>query len=390
MTDATPVQQNERTVIVDIIRGFALTGVLIANFTSYNEQNLPSHIFNSISTPVDKALFNFNAVFFEWKFMTLFSILFGYGFGLIITSLERKNINPNPFFIRRMIWLFIFGLIHTIFWWADVLHLYAMSGLLLLLFRNVSTRHILIYSILFMFVLPPFISYLFRGQPSYFTDQNLQLLYDQYKHGNILNVFSGNITLYYKAFIITGDDLHDIIETLGRFLFGYFLLRIKLFESVEFKKSVFRKTVLITAPVVIAYFIIRWLSLKGMMNTNTTFWEEFFKIGIVFTSSFYTALLVLLFITFGRIRIFAWLQALGKMTLTNYLLVSAILITILYGIGFGKLGDLGMHIVWLYAAAWLIVEIIFSSVWLSKFRFGPFEWIWRQLSYRKRIPLRRG
>src|SRR5437868_856763 len=98
MTDATPVQPDERTAIVDIIRGFALAGVLIANFTSYNEQNLPSHIFNSISTPVDKALFNFNAIFFEWKFMTLFSILFGYGFGLIITSLEKKNINPNPFF----------------------------------------------------------------------------------------------------------------------------------------------------------------------------------------------------------------------------------------------------------------------------------------------------
>lgn len=389
MTTASPIQQNDRVVIVDIIRGFALTGVLIANFTGYNTENLPSTMVDSISSSLDKVLIDINAVFFEWKFYTTFSILFGYGFGLIITSLQKKNIDPVPFFARRMTWLFIFGFIHTIFWWADVLHLYAISGLLLLLFRNVSNRAIIICSILFMFVLPPIISYLFRNHPSSVNDQNLQLLYNQYKHGNVLDVFSANIHFYYKAFIATGGDLHDIVETLGRFLFGYFLLRIKLFESVEIKKSVFGKIVLITAPVVIAYFIIRWLSLKGMIHTNTLFLKQFIKIGIFFTSCFYAALLVLSFTRFGRVKIFAWLQALGKMTLTNYLLISAILITILYGIGLGKLGEIPMRIVWLLATGWLIVEIIFSSIWLGSFRFGPFEWIWRQLSHNKRIPLRR-
>ena len=89
MTTALPVQQNEGSVIVDVIRGFALVGVLVANFTSYIEQNLPTGIFESISSPLDKALSNINTVFFEWKFMTIFSVLFGYGFGLILISLER-------------------------------------------------------------------------------------------------------------------------------------------------------------------------------------------------------------------------------------------------------------------------------------------------------------
>jgi uncharacterized protein len=111
MTTASPIQQNDRVVIVDIIRGFALTGVLIANFTGYNYQNLPRGVFNAISSPLDKALINFNSVFFEWKFYTLFSILFGYGFGLILSRIEKKNINPNAFFIRRMFWLFVFGVI---------------------------------------------------------------------------------------------------------------------------------------------------------------------------------------------------------------------------------------------------------------------------------------
>lgn len=389
MTTALPVQPNERAVIVDVVRGFALVGVLIANFTSYIDQNLPSGILYSISAQLDKTLSNINTVFFEWKFMTIFSILFGYGFGLILISLEKKNINPNSFFIRRMFWLFVIGLIHTLFWWGDVLHFYAVCGVLLLAFRKFSVRAIFIYSLFLMFVIPLIISWLFQDQPSYFTDQNMQLLYEQYKHGNILDVFKSNINLYYKAFISTGSDLHDISETLGRFLFGYFLLRIKLFELIKTKKQIFKKVLLITSPVMIAYLITRWLSLQDIISTDKIYYEPLIKMGIICTSCFYVSVLVLLFIEYGQSKFFSALQALGKMTLTNYLLVSVISITLLYDIGFGQLGTLPMHIMWLCAFVWLIIEITFSTYWLKKFRYGPVEWIWRELTYQKRIPLRK-
>ena len=108
MTTPLPTEHKDRSVVVDVIRGFALIGVLIANFTSYVDQQTPEAVLNSISSPLDIALMSFNSVFIEWKFMTLFSILFGYGFGLILESLQRKNINPDSFFARRMFWLFIF------------------------------------------------------------------------------------------------------------------------------------------------------------------------------------------------------------------------------------------------------------------------------------------
>jgi len=389
MTSTLPTEQKDRAIIVDVIRGFALIGVLIANFTSYVDQQTPESVLNSISSSLDTSLMNINTVFFEWKFMTLFSILFGYGFGLILESLQKKNINTNSFFIRRMFWLFIFGCIHSFFWWADVLHLYAISGILLLLFRKKTNPSILGYAVLFALIIPPLISYALRNQPETFTNADIQSLFDKYKTGNIFNVFAFNINFYYHMFIVSGNDLHDIVETLGRFLFGYFLLRIKLFHAVETKKVSFIKTALFTAPLMATYFIIRWLLLSEAIHINRFVRAPLLSLGIFCTTTFYVSILVLAYISFGMNKFFTALQALGRMTLTNYLLISTFLIILLYGFGFNKLGELPMHIIWLYAFVWLCGEIVLSTYWLKYFRYGPAEWIWRQLSYWKRLKLRK-
>ena len=268
MTKASAIAQTDRVLIVDVVRGFALTGVLVANFTSYVDQQTPKPILTSISTSLDIWLININAVFLEWKFMTLFSILFGYGFGLILESLDKKSINANIFFAKRMFWLFIFGVLHTIFWWADVLHLYAISGMALLVFKRRSNQSILFFAILFTLIIPALISYMLRNQPETFTDEDIMGLYRQYKQGNLFEVFSFNLNFYYRMFIASGSDLHDIIETLGRFLFGYFLMRINFFHSVETRKAVFVKIAMVAAPLMIAYFIVRWMLIDEIIHVN--------------------------------------------------------------------------------------------------------------------------
>jgi len=388
MTKSLPIAQQDRVVIVDVVRGFALTGVLIANFTSYVDQQTPEPILSSISTSLDTWLININTVFLEWKSMTLFSILFGYGFGLILESLEKKSINANVFFAKRMFWLFIFGVLHTIFWWADVLHLYAISGIAMLLFKKRSNQSLLVFAILFTLIIPPLISYLLRKQPETFTDDDIVALFGQYKYGNLLDVFSFNLNFYYRMFLVSGSDLHDIIETLGRFLFGYYLMRIKFFHSVETRKAVFVKSAVFAAPLMIAYFIVRWLLIDNIIHVNQFALSPLLSLGVLSTVCFYVCVLVLSYISFGANKFFASLQALGRMTLTNYLLVSAFLIILLYGFGFGRLGELPMHIIWLYAVVWLVVEIVFSTYWLKYFRYGPTEWIWRQLTFWKRLQLR--
>ena len=389
MTKPLPTPQKDRVVIVDVVRGFALTGVLVANFTSYVSQQTPEPILTSISTSLDTWLININAIFIEWKFMTLFSILFGYGFGLILESVEKRRINANVFFAKRMFWLFIIGVLHTIFWWADVLHLYAISGIALLVFKKKSNQFILVFAILFMLIVPVLISFMLRNQSETFTEEDIMGLYSQYKHGSLFEVFSFNLNFYYRMFIVSGTDLHDIIETLGRFLFGYFLMRMNFFHSVESRKDSFVKIALFAAPLMIAYFIVTWISIDNVIHVNQFVIDSLLSLGVLSTACFYVCVLVLSYISFGANTFFTSLQALGRMTLTNYLLVSTFLIILLYGFGFGRLGELPMHTIWLYAIVWLFVEILFSTYWLKYFRYGPTEWIWRQLTFSQRLQLRK-
>lgn len=385
----TPIQLHQRSTIVDIVRGLALVGVLMANFTGYTDEQVPPEILQSISSPLDIKLSRINSVFFEWKFMTLFSILFGYGFGLLMSSVEKKGINTNSFFARRMFWLFFFGLIHTAFWWFDVLHLYAMSGLLLLLFRKSSDRTILYGAILCTIVFPFLTSWALVGRPDTFTEADGALIFEQFKYGNLYELIKANFIGYYKLFVVSFSEIHDVTETLGRFLFGYFLLRINLFDSIDSKKSLFGKTVLVSAPLMLIYFIVKGLVLSGKLELNSVLWEPIIKSGIVATSVCYASLLTLFYISFPRALVFRLLEALGKMTLTNYLLVSAVNIFLLYGIGLGKLGEYSMHTIWFFALCCLVLEVSFSLLWLKHFRYGPVEWIWRQLTYGKRLPLKK-
>ena len=387
--ESNPVQQSQRNESVDIVRGLAIVGVLIANFTSFTDQQVPASVLQPISSPLDNVLSGINSIFFEWKFMTLFSILFGYGFGLLISSVERKNINPNAFFIRRMFWLFLIGFIHISFWWFDVLHLYAVSGLFLLFFRKSSNQTVLIGSIFFMIVFPFLTSWVLKDNPDTFTEADGFQIYLQFKNGNLFELFKANLIGYYKLFVISLSEIHDVAETLGRFLLGYYLLRIGFFDTIENKKKLFRKILLITLPLSIAYLFIRWMMFTDRLTNVTVYWEPFIKLGIDCTSLVYALLLLLAFLSSKNNRIFMFLKTMGKMTLTNYLIISAINVIVLYGIGFGKLGEYAMHEIWLIAIACLIFEAFFSLWWLRRFRYGPAEWIWRQLTYRKILPLKK-
>ena len=236
---------------------------------------------------------------------------------------------------------------------------------------------------------PVCINYLLRHLPETFTEADIQKLYYQYKQGSIADVIRFNIDFYNRMFMVSGSNLHDIVETLGRFLIGYFLLRIQFFSNVESKKPVFIRVALISVPLMISYFIVRILLLNNMISLNPYLKSLMLSLGIFATTTCYVSTLIIVYNTLGLNLFFSALQSIGRMTLTNYLGVSAFLVVLLYGFGFNKLGELPIHKMWLVALIWLMIEITYSIYWLRVFRYGPMEWLWRQLTYWKRMQLRK-
>jgi uncharacterized protein len=380
--------QGNRFSDLDALRGFALSGVLFSNFNAYTSQQVPTSILEANSSGLDVWLNNFNGVFFEWKFMSLFSILFGYGFGLIIENFKARFRHPEFLYLRRLALLFLFGLIHVSFWWFDVLHFYAAAGLLLLLFHAVSPRILLPLSLVLMLFVPHLIGLYLNQFPVAFTDGDTLSMYRQFKNGNLIELFRANWDGYYKLFVVSGYNYRDLPETIGRFLFGYWLMKKAWLSNPNRIKSTASPMFIMLVICAVAYFYLL-INLKHNVHLLPKWIEGLFlRVGILCTTCVYGWLFLLFYRSYGNGWLGSAFVAMGKITLTLYLCVSAIMIGCLYGIGAGKLGEWSISELFLLACLTWIVFALFSRFWVKNFQYGPLEWIWRQFTYGKRLPIR--
>jgi uncharacterized protein len=379
-----------RKTHIDFLRGIAMIGVVFANFNAYFEQQVPPAILAASSNEADSLLMLFNSVFLEWKFMSLFSILFGVGFGVIMQSVEKSGSNPNLFFFRRLIWLFLFGLLHVSFWLGDVLHLYAMSGVLLLLFRRWNPKPLLAASLILTFLPSIIMAILVNHSPTVNGDKVMEDVYIGLLSNDLAVLFNANFKGYYDMYIATGANWHDIPETLGRFLFGYWLLKSGLLDALVASPGKLKRIAYCLAIPVALYWGSRWMMLTGSdLIPQSVFVRPFLKIGIFLNVLFYTSLALIVFIKAQPSTVVTRLICFGKMTLTHYLSVSTFLILLLYGIGLGLISKIHISQLWMIAMVWVPTMMWVSEKWLSSHRYGPAEWIWRQLSWMKRMPNKR-
>lgn len=148
-----PVRSRKRYLILDALRGLALLGICLANFPEFSLYSfLNSEATAEMPTAgIDRMVRYLQYIFIDGKFYTLFSLLFGICFSIIISNAMRKQVNSFSIFYRRMTMLLLIGFVHLLFIWSgDILMLYALVGLLLPLFRNVSNRGLLTASAIFL------------------------------------------------------------------------------------------------------------------------------------------------------------------------------------------------------------------------------------------------
>ncbi len=405
---ALPVNITERADILDVLRGFAILGIFIDNvfgFTGYG--NFTQAQREAIPTFYSDAIIGLSELaFVHGKFYSLFSLLFGIGFSIILIRNEQKGINPLKIFYRRLFILLLIGAAHIfLLWEGDILLLYALLGFILPLFRKWSDKALLIGAVILIVspLLIDCIKVLLNIKTGIFLeniavgiDKKTGVPTDDGFRKYLFNPGSGwqewrnwqqSGFLYRYAYII---ESNRILKVLGMFLIGLYAGRKMIYSNLDNYIPLFKKLkrwgfiIGIPASMAMAFFEIDGKGIPAAAGLSDTL---FYAIGVVPLSLAYISAICLYWIkTKGNTK-WKWLAPVGRMALTNYLTHTILGIVIFYGVGFGLGGNIGPTIFIPVVFAIYLLQIIYSNWWFRHFNYGPIEWIWRQLTYGKRLKI---
>lgn len=405
MNAAAPVVQTDRIAALDTLRGFALLGILVLNIQAFS---MPGAAYLNPTaygdlTGANLLVWIVSHVFFDQKFMTLFSLLFGAGIVLFTTRAERHGARAGRLHYRRMAWLLVFGLAHAYgLWTGDILYTYAICGMVVYLFRHRPPRRLFTLGMLSIAIgsaiwivfgwsmqfWPPEEVARMRNEDWAPVASRIQAELAAYR-GDWLAQMEYRVpnALMFQTFIFA---IWGFWRAAGLMLIGMALFKLGIVtgeRSSAFYARMLAVGLAIGLPLS-AYGVYRNFA-GGWSLTSFFYGSQWNYWGSLFTSAAYMAMVILLLRTPAFSAVTNRLAAVGRMAFTNYLMQTIVCTTIFYGHGFGLFGSVprtGQAQVVL--AVWAL-QLAVSPMWLRHFQYGPFEWLWRSLTYGERQPFRR-
>jgi uncharacterized protein len=401
---------------LDAIRGVAVMGILAMNIVAFA---LP---FPAYSNPaaggrpgdLDLATWFFNFVFVDSKMRGMFSLLFGASTLLVIDSAVSAGRRPAGAHYSRMFWLALFGLAHFyLIWFGDILFLYAVCGLLLFLFRNLSVKAVLLWSLPFFLIgigipasLWAMLSMAQAGTLPAEAAAGMQEALRQMnaEMGPSTPLYAQETALYLGSYASilghrTGEMAGDPLFFVGMFLWetmGLMLIGMALYKSRmltgEWDMARYRKWAvvcfLIATPPLVALALYQMQSDYGAVSIFGASMALSIPFDTLMTVG-WTALIMLLIKSVASDAVRTRLAATGRMAFTNYLVTSIIMTTIFYGYGLGLFGSVGRAALYLFCFGMWAAMLLWSKPWLDRFQYGPLEWLWRSLSRWQVQPMRK-
>ncbi len=388
-----PVPAAERLAHLDVLRGFALFGVLLANMVPWYSGRafLPRAEVQAMTTRADEIAAVVLGIFIHGRFQTLLAMLFGLGFGMQLARAEARGASGATPYARRMAALFALGWCHVLLlWWGDVVWGYAIVGMLLLLFRRRSPRALLIWAAILTIVprlvtmVPAVGERLDLLRPRDYPAFKAQVLEALRGHDRLLLARrQAEFALAFSAPIVASY----FPWLLGRYLIGHAAAERGILRDPAAHLGFFRRLLGLGAALglggsaVMAVMVARqrqgWKPALGLEMALTVLEET----GTLAMACAYAAAIVLLMERPAWRRALSALAPMGQMALSAYFLQSLFCTAIFYGWGLGLLGKVG--VAWCIPLSLVIyaAEVIICRAWLRRFRFGPVEWVWRSLTY---------
>jgi uncharacterized protein len=396
-TATAPSLANDRIEVVDVLRAYALFGILITHsITGFLAGQPPTPDYMTFGE-LDRLVLALDHLFVFGKFYTIFSFLFGLSFAIQLQNATRKGVGFSGRFAWRLTVLAFIGLAHGAFFAGDILIVYAILGLLLIPFRNTKTRTLLIVGLILALNVPGLllgavVLALPSPEPAQvqanaaMQAQFLQASIEAYaikQSGSLAELarvnFTGGMFGKLVFLIFTGR----LWMTFGLFLLGMCAGRLEIFRDSDASGRFFRKLLWPAGAVALVTTLAEWRYPVGEQMQSAGDLAKWFSFTIqqVSLSAFYMAGITLLYWRQSLHGILHALAPVGRMGLTTYLSQTAFGVLLFYGIGFGLLGHIGAAAAAGASIAFFALQILFARLWSKGFRMGPVEWLWRSLTY---------
>jgi uncharacterized protein len=404
-----------RIATLDILRGVAVMGILAMNIVAFA---MPMQAYFSPLAYGDGGIEDVvtwfvNFVFVDGKMRGFFSFLFGASMLLVIERAAAAGGSGASLHYRRMFWLLLFGLAHLyLIWWGDILTHYALIGMIAYLFHRKPPRALVKWAIILLVVE---LALMAASSAAFFIAQaaaaapgasaeTIAAFQSMSRGFSSLTgpALSADLALYRGDYAgIAGHRFDAMLlsplkqvalfgpETLAYMLLGMAGLKSGLLTGA-WDMARYRRTAAITLAIAIPAY-----ALLALANLATGFrFPELFAISLAATVPFrpvmvvgYAALVILLTRRGGALV--ERIAAAGRAAFTNYLGTSIVMTTLFYGYGLGLYGHVGRAELYLFVLAMWALMLLWSRPWLERFRYGPFEWVWRSLARHRLEPMRK-
>lgn len=407
----------DRHQSLDALRGFAVMGILLMNIIGFS-MPMAAYVNPAAWGGSDGADFWAWAIaftFIDGKMRGLFSLLFGASMLLVVERAEAKGEDPTRVHMRRMFWLFLFGLIHFCLIWAgDILALYALCGAFALSLRSLSVRGLIWMGLAFMLLNMLFWSVtLLSVHDARFAAITIGASAEARADFAAILAELGasggdgvrqDIALHLGSYAeIVESRLADVLgglvgqlfaygpETVGLMAWGMALLKsgalTGAWEQARYLKAA-----------AIAYALGLPISLMLVWAATTSGFDPLVMADIFYAGSLPPRMAMML----GHTMLLLWLisrmkgilldriAAAGRAAFSNYIATSIVMTTIFYGYGLGLYGGLPRAAVYLVVPLMWLIMLLWSKPWLDRFQYGPLEWLWRSLARGQRQPFSKG
>lgn len=408
-TAAGPTPVAERIEVLDILRGFAIFGILLVNMTYYNSPVYlivtDLKLWSGTADQVTQWLIRFLA---EGKFYSLFSFLFGLGLALQMGRAEIYGTPFVPLYVRRLFVLLLIGGLHaTLLWPGDILAPYALLGFLLLLFRNRKPKTILIWAVVFLSI-PVLIMglgfaalELGRSIPHAAEQINAQFArqaaeYEALVHQSLRVYSTGTFAevmdqrlqdLAFMYFVL----LFMAPNIFALFLLGLYVGKRRIFLDIPSNLPFIRRVMWWGLGLGIIGNLVYATARAYANPSEPTLLAFLFTAAWMFGAPalcfFYAATIVHLTQHETWRKHLSPLAAVGRTAVSNYLFQSVVCAVIFLSYGFGLYGQVGPAAGLALTILIFVVQVLISQWWAKRFQFGPVEWLWRSLTYGKRQPM---